>query len=333
MPGYALLMLNPWLVQSTTLMLTDLSAACAVAWSFLLLWENQRRPMRTETIYWGVLLLGVAGMIRPGMLIFTPLYMLVYAFRFLTEDGLSFRYFLRPIPLASILFAAVLLPQVIFNFYHAPEVRFPIIADLMKEQRKMSDFYLKYGTFYKNGRTVACRFIIPAYHKYPDAESFVSEAPGKVRLTKLVHIPAVLDQGEMGSLDSYMIERPKWLHALAVLGNWLFWFGAASGIVLGLGSRGIRRRTLLLALPIFGYLLFMTQTVVESRFVYPALLLALPLCIQGTSLILQKAGLGLRTSSEERIRCFRRIAVLLIVLLAYLGLCLWFHTWIDRTAC
>ena len=299
-----LIMTNLYLLQATTLLLTDISAACFVAIgisAFVYL------PQTTSVVAGAVGALAFAGMIRPAALCFLIPVPIIYFVRHLHEnDCFSFKNFLRPVPAAIVVFLVVIFPQLMINQNDSPDrVCFPIVRDLNKMQKEWGRQVIRYETCVNkdiHGPRVR--------YRNPD---WLSRMPGG---DKLGHIAAMFDQGEVDAFKR-SFDSPQ--RKVASFFYYLYLYLAGTGI-LAMSLHGRKMELALLGLSVLPYLWMLSSCAVEPRFAYPCIILSLPLAMHGTRLVFKYSG-------NQSLA--RRALLLAIGLAAWEFLAFRFSYWLD----
>lgn len=306
------ILLNPWVIQATTLLLTDLSSACCVGFAFAQLILNKNKPS-TRQLFAGGILLAAAGCIRPSGFIFVPLYLIVYLFISYFRKK-SFRDFAADGIVFAIIFCCCCLPQIFQNYSINQNPIFPICRNLKTQQEIYSIKFLKYSTLRdETDRAAPLYFNNPHYKNTYNGSSFLfcRDNPWGYYWGKGLHIPAAILQGELNSFDTYVRPGNLYLALPVKLIYASYWAVALLGLVFGiLKIREFRFAGTMFAIPIIGFMYVLVNSAVESRFIYPVLLLLPPLFCGGW-LYWQN---GSRT-----VRIFSAVTVMFIILLFIAG--------------
>ncbi len=327
--GYAVaawagIILNPWVIQASTLMLSDLLAAILVMLGFS--WLILLRDRSCAHVCWQIVFLALAVMIRPVMLIFVPIFAIVYGCICLREKC-SWQQFIRPILPGCALLLLIFMPQMCINSVLCPEVKFPIVLELGKDHWDASPKYLKYSTDPINKRRGShiAYFENPVYAagNYRSRKEFLLQQPIQFVIWSFAHLPSVIDQGELNSFDTYIRPRPAWLVRGTLFIYYLYWLAAFIAPVFWIFRRKSREEIftgIMFLLPLIGYTGVIMNTQIESRFVYPMLFL-LP------SLV----AMGLRHTGN--FLCSGKTIPRILLMLVLIGVwsCGWFffHSWLD----
>ena len=290
---------NPYLIQSTTLLLTDLVAACLVGVAF---YAFIFQPYSVRNSILVPLMMVIAGMIRPAMFYFLFAFFILYIIKFYRETKKHSLYaFLKPVPIALLLCCLCCFPQFIWLKQLSPEeFRFPIVRQLGSIQMTWGMKYLKYGTYVGSERSPKVFFNNPFYDaSIKSSGEFYRKKPLSAVLTCACHILSMIDQGE---INTYMRSLDSWPRKIASFFSYLFWYIILLGILLFFRlrrSKIVSGMVLLqLGIPILIYLACCSTTAVESRFIYPVLLL-LPYFFYGGCRMMQE---WLRDPLHRRVR-------------------------------
>jgi hypothetical protein len=265
--------LNPYLVQATTLFLTDILAACLVACGFTKLLFGDLYLRKDRLL--ATLPFAAAVMVRPASAVFFPIACLGVVVRRYVE-----RIPLRKVLLSFILSLAFFVPQLYMNvtrFRHWT----PIIHNsLYSFQSQVAVQFLKYGTVITAGENPQLVFVNPwAISSCPSMQAFAAKSPLAFALTAGMHVFGSLD---WGYVDTYIASYYPGSRLPASLLLHSTWFLVALGFIRFLRRRQSlpRRVSVLLAflvVAIVADLAFLATTAVESRFGYPVFFMALPL--------------------------------------------------------
>ena len=269
---FAAAALNPYLVQATTLFLTDILAACLVACAFTkLLFGNLR--LRRDVLL-ATLPFAAAVMIRPASAVFIPVAWL----------GVVVRHYVEPIPLRKVVLGFVLssaffVPQLHMNvtqFKHwTPIIHSPLYSLQTQEAVRC----LKYGTVVIPGEKAPLCFANPKANKsWKSMQALALQSPLVFAYTAAAHVFGVFDWGYIDTYIPSYYPRNR-LPASILLHS--TWFLAAIGFIRFLRRRrelpsGESALLLFLAAAIVADLGFLATIQVESRFGYPIFLMAMP---------------------------------------------------------
>ncbi|MEK4529092.1 hypothetical protein NST38_27240 [Paenibacillus sp. FSL H8-0104] len=264
--------LNPYLIQSTTLFLTDITACCLIALAIFITIFNRFESIK---IYIGVFMLSFSAvMIRPSTLILVfSVFVLLFLRKFLLKD-LSF---LKGI-LAGVISSIIFLPQLYNNVVNYNDWNILIHDKLYDFQSRLAATYLKYGTVVIPDEVPQLIYatpfkIDPAYSIF---DLVIHNIPAFL-LAYFSHIFGVLD---WGYIDTYIHDFYPASRVYAPILLYIFWAVSFYGMIVFLKNRAKTVEYKFMALgfiiPFVVYALFIGTAVVESRFGYPLWFMALP---------------------------------------------------------
>lgn len=271
---YCILMfglLNPYLIQSSTLMLTDILSTCLIVWAIILI---IRSDFSTNKSY-ALLFLYTYGavMIRPSSLIFVPVVILTLIVR---------KYMLKDISLIKgAMFGLVTLvlffPQLYNNVYQFKHWTPFVHADLYEFQSNLAASNLKYSTVVIPNENPKLFYHSPfSINSNIDIYKLLTTNFVAFVVTYLSHLFGVLD---WGYIETYIVDFYPVSRIIGSLFLYTFWFfafyGAASFIRR---EKSVKGRFAFVALvgAFLLYWAFIGTTIIESRFGYPLYLLLLP---------------------------------------------------------
>ena len=264
--------LNPYLVQATTLFLTDILAACLVACAFLTLLFGDFELRRDRL--WATLPFAAAAMVRPASAVFIPIALLGLAVRRLVEPIR-----LRPVLVGFALSLAFFLPQLHMNVTQFNHWTPMIHVSLYKLQSHEAVRCLKFrGVVIPGEEPPLCSTNSLTPKPFQSMQELATKSPLAFSLTAATHVFGAID---WGYVDTYIADYyPKDRLPASILLH-TTWFLVAAGFVRFLRQRrklprGSSALLLFLAAAIVMDLGFLATTQVESRFGYPVFLMALP---------------------------------------------------------
>lgn len=269
--------LNPYLIQSTTLFLTDSLASCFIVLSVLHMIFNDYRKISS---YFIVFLLSYAAvMVRPASAILIPIIFILFLYRKKMLNDLN----LSKLILAAVISSIIFIPQLYNNVNQYNHWTVLVHQNLYEFQSKLAATYLKYGTLIIPNENPQLIFKTP-FSVGSEANIFdlvVYNFPAFL-VAYSSHIFGVLD---WGYVDTYIRDFYPMSRILGSIFLYIFWILAAYGIVSFLKYRKKTKKTKFIAVSLLVsclvYLLFIGTTVVESRFGYPVFLILLPFCGTG----------------------------------------------------
>ncbi|RAV13790.1 hypothetical protein [Paenibacillus contaminans] len=277
--------LNPYLIQSTTLFLTDILSTCFVVIAVLIFFSENINKYRISTP--AMILLFASVMIRPSSAIFIPIIFGLVLIRFYKKRDFN----IIKIFLVAVLSLVVFLPQLYNNVVHFNHWTPLIHEDLYSSQSMWATQYLKYGTVISPMEVPQLYYYSPfnlegitnIYQmSYKNTIAFI--------ITYFSHIFGVLD---WGYVDAYIKSFYPISRLVASFFLYITWFVILSGIYFYIRNKKNRDNrysftlfsTILLSVV---YAAFIGTTCVESRFGYPIFLLLLPFSGIAISSIMSK---------------------------------------------
>ena len=264
--------LNPYLVQATTLFLTDILAACLVACGFNKLLFGDLRLRKNRLL--ATLPFAAAVMVRPASLLFIPIALL----------GLAVRRYVEPIRLPKSLLSfalslAVFVPQLYMNvtkFNHwTPIIHVPLYT----AQTHGAMRCLKLVGVVIPGEPPPLCFANPwEDNSCHSLLEFAMKSPLAFSRSAAAHMFAALDWGRVDTYITDYYARSRFPASFLLQ---TAWFLIALGFIRFLRHRrelpsGTRALLLFLAAAIVADLGFLATVMVESRYGYPVFLMALP---------------------------------------------------------
>jgi len=294
--------LNPYLIQASTLLLTDILASCFIVLSIIGLSSSNLN--KTKIIAFTAALFYCAIMIRPSSLIFLPIIIMIILFRFVKHKNFN----ILKISAIFIILTVIFVPQLIKNVTQYNDWTPLLHESLYEDQTIWAVKILKYGTVVIEGEKAQLVYHNPFYTSsentdmfhllYTDFFTFIP--------TYFFHMFGVLD---WGYVDAYISDYYPSNRIPASLFLYSIWFFILFGILQQAWKKEMTKNILFLVLIISGilYILFIATTVSESRFGYPIFLLLLPFF-----------GLGINGLYQMK-RRFNRIKLAIVYLLFMIG--------------
>ncbi|MNW40484.1 hypothetical protein D3C74_175990 [compost metagenome] len=273
---------NLYLIQSTTLFLTDLLASCTIILAILSLMFDD---LNSRINFKPFSLIFISIMIRPSSMIILPIAFIILFIRkkIMNDVKISIK-LLVSLMLPSI----IILPQLYNNVMQFNHWTPLIHANLYEFQSNLAATYLKYGTVIMPNEEAALVFKTP--FEIGDNTSIfglITENPFAFLVTYLVHLFGVLD---WGYVDTYIKDYYPFTRIPASLLLYFFWILSVYGFCAYKRSSldANKKKYISLALPVtfLIYWFFLGTTVVEARFGYPLFLFVLPFAGLGTAKIL-----------------------------------------------
>lgn len=263
--------LNPYLIQSTTLLLTDILATCCLTIAVFKTIFSDFDKIRD---YYIVFMLSFASvMIRPSSLIIVPLIIVVMMLRKLILKELSYFRGIR----AAIISCVIFLPQLYNNIKQFNHWTPLIHQDLYAFQSRLAATYLKYGTVVIPNQEPSLVYKTP-FDVGSDTTIYelIFQQPFSFLFTFIVHIYSALD---WGYIDTYINDFYPFSRIVASIFLYSFWLIAVLGIIGFFKNNKMKKDKFIglsLLILFLGYALFIGTTVVESRFGYPLFLFLVP---------------------------------------------------------
>jgi len=301
--------LNPYLIQATTLFLTDLLASCLLAISIMSLMSLNINKTRIIVGVFGLLYLAV--MIRSALIIFLPIAIGLIIFRFVKFKDIK----ILKILLISVLLAVIFIPQVYQNVVNYNDWTPLVHRDLYAEQTIWSVLVLKYGTVAIAGENPQLN-----YYSHVLVEEGTSifdlffKDPFSFFLVYFSHIFGVID---WGYVDSYIKEFYPTNRLIGSFFLYSVWFFAFYGILHLIWNKSLTKNNFMFAsllISTLAYTLFIATTAVESRFGYPIFLLLLPFSGYGINQIYKKT----QRPDDQKVKLFRNRMIFAIVFLLFI---------------
>lgn len=257
-------LLNPYLVQSTTLFLTDILSTCLIVISLILLITSDLNKFKSGILI--SLLIYSAIMIRPSSAAFLLPFFVITSYRFFAiKDFKPFK-----LILSGIVSLVIFFPQLYNNVTFFNHWTILIHSDLMKSQTEWAVQNLKYGTVIAEGEQPQLYYKTPFIASGTMIELFFSN-PLQFIFIYFSHIFGVLDWGVVDNYIRQYTSPSRWVASLFLYSAWFLMF---CGIIYQ-----VRRKVFLSVSLLFSalvYILFIGLTAVESRFGFPIYLILLP---------------------------------------------------------
>ncbi len=306
-------LINPYMIQATTLFLTDILAACLIVLS--LLNTSTLKLNKLCNVFLSIGLLIISIMIRPSNLIFTPVIFCIIIIRF--KQG-SLHSYMKTF-FAFFAQFLIFIPQ-LYNNVHYFNKWTPLIAtDLYSQQTTWGASYIKYGTVVAPRQAPQLYYYNPFYSGNPVSmfhlmiENFVAFV-----FTFSAHVFGAFDWGYINTYitDFYSISRIFWSAVL-----YIFWSLIIVGVIVWTKKKfriikndlfkSLDSNLLFMTISIAAaliYIVFIGTTAVESRFGYPIYLLLLIFSGYGVNVLVSSIH-----NSKTRLR--KKFKVLLFFLL------------------
>jgi len=277
----ALGFLNPFLIQATTLFLTDLLASCFLVVSIFSLIRLDLN--RSKFTLFAIGLFYASVMLRPSSVILLPMVVGIILFRILKKKNIN----LLKISLISLALLVIIMPQLYQNVTKQGEWTPFITGGLFELTLSGATIHMKVVTVAIPGEGEGLRFGDPygglmAYHPpFPAGDRSANiyqvllENPSKFIFLISSHIFATFD---WDYVDIYIKEYHPPDRIPSSLLIYSTWFFAICGFFATRKNFFIENRFLLTTLIISAilFLVFIITIVPEVRYAYPIFLLLLP---------------------------------------------------------
>ncbi|AOZ93306.1 hypothetical protein [Paenibacillus crassostreae] len=305
---------NLYLIQSTTLLLTDLLASCLIILSLLAaIFDDCQNKINYKIFAF----IYAAIMIRPSSIIFLPIILVILVFRKKILNNISYKNTL----IAMIMPILIIFPQLYNNIVQFNHWTPLIHMDLYEFQSKLAATYLKYGTVVIPNEEASLVFRSPflivdntsIYELMSnDFIAFIS--------IFMIHVFGVLD---WGYVDTYIRNFYPITRVPASLYLYLFWILSGCGLYRAVKhrKRNVKEKFIIysLVLSFLGYCLFLGTTVIEARFGYPLFLIALPFAGFGVQQIVNnifgKNTKGIKLPKYLKLCLIVLICIIILILL------------------
>ncbi|WP_169083620.1 hypothetical protein [Paenibacillus sp. PL91] len=260
-------LLNPYLIQSTTLLLTDLLASCFLIISLMYLLKSDLNKLSNGAIV--ASLLYAAVLIRPSSAIFMILFFLIALYRVaIIKNFKPIRFIIIGLLLLILFFPQLYMNITKFNHFT------PLIhINLLEQQSVWATQLLKYGTVVIDGENPGLRYVTPwimnnniSMFQLMSSDFFVFVG------VLVVHIFGLFD---WGYVDTYINDLAVSTRLLPSILLYIQWFLIGMGVLYLKLRKQHTFMTVSLVIASVGYALFIATTAIESRFGYPIYLIML----------------------------------------------------------
>jgi len=264
--------LNPYLIQSTTLLLTDLLASCLIT---IAIFTTIFNSFDKDRYYYIVLFCSFSAvMVRPSSLILVPC---IFALLILRKIMLKELSYTKGI-IAGLISCVVFIPQLYNNVHNFSHWTILIHNNLYEFQSRLAATYLKYGTVVIPGEAPQLIFQTPfTFDAGTNIYDLIFNNTPAFLLTYFTHIFGVFD---WGYIDTYIKDFYPVSRIVGSVFLYIFWITSVYGAVYFIRKGDLARRDRFILssimIPFVLYVLFIGTTVVESRFGYPLFFLLLP---------------------------------------------------------
>ena len=283
--------LNPFLIQSTTLFLTDLLASCFLVVSIFSLIRLDLN--RSKFVLFAIGLFYAAVMLRPSSMILLPVVVGIILFRFLKHKNINF----LKISLISLALLVIIMPQLYQNVTKQGEWMPFITAPLLEIALSGATTHMKMATIVVPGEDGLMYYDppFPAGDRSANIYQVLLEKPSTFLFLIFSHIFAAFD---WDFVDIYIKEYHPPDRIPASLLIYSTWFFAICGFFVTRKNFFIENRFLLTTLIISAILLlvFIVTTLPEIRYTYPIFLLLLPFSGYGVKYLFDSTTHNNKTS-------------------------------------
>lgn len=265
-------LLNPYLIQSTTLFLTDLMSTCCVILALLHLTFGNFDKNKTYLLIFGYNY--IATMIRPSSIVFIPMLIVLLIIRKVMIKDVHI--------IKSVIFGAgalvVFFPQLYNNVKQFNDWTPLLHTDLYEFQSRLAASNLKYGTVVIPNEVSQLFFVSPYSINSSTSgifELIFTNFPAFL-IAYISHLFGVLDWGyiETYITDFYPISR-----IIGSLFLYSFWIMGFYGVYVFIRkNKSITGKFIAISFisSFILYWAFIGTTIIESRFGYPLYILILP---------------------------------------------------------
>ncbi|WP_338554873.1 hypothetical protein [Paenibacillus sp. KS-LC4] len=273
-------LMNPYLIQATTLFLTDIIATCVVTVSLIYLLTSDLNKWKNGVIV--SILLYCSVLIRPSSAIFMAIFLIIGAYRLIKIKDF------KPVKFVIVgLFCLLLFfPQLYMNIKQFNHFTPLIHLNLFEQQSVWATQYLKYGTVTIGGEQPSLYFLSPWYEE--TAMSIFQLAWNNFFEFLFIFCAHIFGMLDWGYIDTYIKDLDVTSKITPAILLFINWFFIGVGVVALKKQRKHDFGTISLIFAAFGYTLFMATTAIESRFGYPIYLI-----------LLIFAGLGIQNIFEN----------------------------------
>ncbi|WPK12476.1 hypothetical protein R6U77_01920 [Lysinibacillus louembei] len=265
-------LLNPYLIQSTTLFLTDILATCFSVLAITIVQFCDCTKFRYKFITF--ILIYSAIMIRPSSLIFLLIMLMLLTYKIMKySEGKTKQVFVG-YAVAAMISTFVFLPQLYMNVTKFNNFTPLIHENLYDSQSKWAVEMLKYGTVVIPDEQPQLYWTNPIQTEkdigiyeliYKDFFAFI--------FVYIAHIFGVLDWGYIDTYINNFYPISRLVGSVFLYVTWILIF---SGIFKVIRKKEINFRFMGLLISAICYTLFIATTAIESRFGYPMFFLLLP---------------------------------------------------------
>ena len=298
--------LNPFLIQATTLFLTDLLASCFIVVSIFSLIRLDLN--RSKFVLFAIGLFYAAVMLRPSSVILLPMVVGIILFRFLKHKNINF----LKISLISLVLLIIIMPQLYQNVTKQGEWTPFVTAPLLEMALSGATIHMKMVTIVVPGEEAHMHYYPPFQtgDRIANIYLVLLENPSKFLFLYSSHIFAAFD---WDYVDTFIKEYHPLNRIPSSLLIYSTWFFAICGFFATRKNFFTANRFLLTTIIISAILLlvFIATISPEVRYTYPIFLLLLPFSGYGIKYIFDSIIHNNKTSKLW----IKRIAFITVYLL------------------
>ncbi len=267
-------LLNPFLIQQTTLFSSDIFATCFVVLAIFCL--TRLDLTKSKFILLAIGLFYSSVMIRPSAWIFLPIVVGLILFRFLKKKHIN----IYKVSLISLILLVIFIPQIYQNVTKFGEWTPIVVYPLYEQQINRSHEYLKLSGLVPDlanqvdGASLRYYSPFPVNDKVENIYQLLLEDPSTFLVVYSSHIFGILDWNYVDNYikDFYPLNRIP--TSLLIYSTWFFVIWGVIETRFFFTANGFLLNTLIISAILF--LAFIATTSVEIRYGFPIFLLLLP---------------------------------------------------------
>lgn len=302
-------LLNPYLIQATTLLLTDILASCCVILSIIRLVFGDFHKISTYFVV--IILTYIAVMIRPAFLIVVPVIIVLLVVRKLLLKDVSV---IKSIGIL-ILSLFIFFPQLHNNVKQFDNWT-PLVNDnLYKLQSNLATKNLKYGTVIISNENPALFSISPfaVDQSVNGMFDMIYKQFPKFAVVYSAHLFGVLD---WGYIDTYITNYYPVSRMIASVFLYIYWMISFIGLYKMIRMKKNKQQLFFLISLGTSFLLywaFIGTAIVESRFGYVLFLLLLPFA--GWGIVNIYSNLKNSTNKFNYKKCIQYVLISIVIVM------------------
>ena len=316
--------LNPFLIQATTLFLTDLLASCFIVVSIFSLIRLDLN--RSKFVLFAIGLFYAAVMLRPSSVILLPMVVGIILFRFLKHKNINF----LKISLISLVLLIIIMPQLYQNVTKQGEWTPFVTAPLLEMALSGATIHMKMVTIVVPGEEAHMHYYPPFQtgDRIANIYLVLLENPSKFLFLYSSHIFAAFD---WDYVDTFIKEYHPLNRIPSSLLIYSTWFFAICGFFATRKNFFTANRFLLTTIIISAILLlvFIATISPEVRYTYPIFLLLLPFSGYGIKYIFDST-IHYNKTSKLWIKRIAFITVYLLFISTFFYISFLFSSQTDR---